>query len=97
MKKILLFTTLILLPFVLCIPSIRTQFIHITAKEMLIMSVIGIILALHFTFWITSLNYTSVASSVILVTSHPILVAPLSFFLLKEHISKISSSKNMKV
>ena len=54
------------------------------------MTGIGIILALHFTFWVTSLQFTSVASSVILVTSHPVLVAPLSYFFLKERISKIN-------
>ena len=52
------------------------------------MIIIGIILAFHFMFWISSLQYTSVASSVILVTSHPILVAPLSYMFLKENISK---------
>ena len=86
----LLFTTLILVPFILFIPSIRKQIKQITTKEILIMSFIGVILALHFTFWVTSLEYITVASSVILVTSHPILVAPLSYFLLKEKISKIN-------
>ncbi len=86
----LLFTTLLLVPFVIFIPKIRMEISKITKKEFLIMITIGIILALHFTFWITSLQYTTVASSVILVTAHPILVAPLSFYLLKEHVSKVN-------
>ncbi len=34
----------------------------------------GLFLGFHFAFWIASLKYTSVASSVVLVTSHPVLV-----------------------
>lgn len=86
----LLFTTLLLLPLLLFIPRIRKQIAMITQKEYIIMILIGIILALHFTFWVTSLRYTSVASSVILVTSHPVLVAPLSYVFLQEKISKIN-------
>jgi drug/metabolite transporter (DMT)-like permease len=55
------------------------------------MVVIGIILATHFSLWITSLKMTSVASSVILVTAHPVLVAPVSFFLLKEKLSWVNA------
>lgn len=86
----LLFTTLLLLPLLLFSPRIRKQIAMITQKEYIIMILIGIILALHFTFWVTSLRYTSVASSVILVTSHPVLVAPLSYVFLQEKISKIN-------
>jgi drug/metabolite transporter (DMT)-like permease len=49
---------------------------------------IGFILAIHFSLWITSLKLTSVSSSVILVTAHPILVGPLSYYLLKEPLSR---------
>jgi drug/metabolite transporter (DMT)-like permease len=51
---------------------------------------IGIILAAHFSLWITSLTLTSVSSSVILVTAHPILVGPLSHFFFKERLSTIN-------
>lgn len=44
----------------------------------------GIFLALHFILWITSLKYTSVASSVVLVTTNPIFVGIFSYFFLKE-------------
>ncbi|MBE3590757.1 MAG: DMT family transporter [Firmicutes bacterium] len=37
----------------------------------------GVFLALHFAVWIASLAYTTVASSVVLVTSHPLFVAAL--------------------
>ncbi|NIP34860.1 MAG: EamA family transporter, partial [Thermoplasmata archaeon] len=39
-----------------------------------IMVGIGAVLATHFSLWIASLELTSVASSVVLVTAHPILV-----------------------
>jgi len=55
------------------------------------MIVIGIILAAHFALWISSLKMTSVASSVILVTAHPMLVAPVSFYFLKERLSWINA------
>lgn len=47
----------------------------------------GICLALHFIFWISSLEFTSVASSVVLVTTNPIFVALGSHFLLREPIT----------
>ena len=48
----------------------------------------GAFLAAHFAFWITSLDHTSVASSTVLVTAHPIIVALLSFWLFRERITQ---------
>jgi drug/metabolite transporter (DMT)-like permease len=48
----------------------------------------GVFLALHFATWITSLEYTSVASSVVLVTTTPLWVALLSPLTLRETISR---------
>lgn len=47
----------------------------------------GLFLALHFAFWITSLGYTSVASSVVLVTTAPLFVAPISHWLTGDRVS----------
>ncbi len=47
----------------------------------------GFFLALHFATWISSLNYTSVASSVVLVNTHPIMVFIISSIILKERHS----------
>ncbi len=44
----------------------------------------GLFLSLHFAFWIASLQYTSVASSVVLVTTHPIFVGIGGWIFLKE-------------
>jgi drug/metabolite transporter (DMT)-like permease len=54
------------------------------------MIIIGITLAIHFSLWITSLKLTSIASSVILVAVHPIIVGPVSHFVLKEKLSIIN-------
>ena len=48
----------------------------------------GLFLAFHFGAWITSLEYTSVASSVVLVTTTPLWVAILSPLVLKERIRR---------
>jgi drug/metabolite transporter (DMT)-like permease len=48
----------------------------------------GIFLAVHFAAWISSLEYTSVASSVVFVSTGPLWVALLSPILLKEHLAR---------
>jgi len=48
----------------------------------------GFFLAIHFATWITSLEYTSVASSVVLVSTTPLWVALLSPLTLKEPITR---------
>ena len=48
----------------------------------------GLFLAMHFYAWITSLEYTSIASSVVLVTTTPIWVAILSPVVLKESVTR---------
>jgi drug/metabolite transporter (DMT)-like permease len=59
-----------------------------TRTEILLGVASGIFLAAHFATWITSLEYTSVASSVVFVGTGPLWVALLSPMLLKEHISR---------
>jgi drug/metabolite transporter (DMT)-like permease len=49
----------------------------------------GFFLALHFATWITSLEYTSVASSVVLVSTTPLWVALLSPFTLREPVRRV--------
>ncbi len=84
----LLFTTLLLLPVFLFYPRYRKELRLLSRKSIIFMVLIGFILAIHFSLWITSLKLTSVSSSVILVTAHPILVGPLSHYLLNESLSK---------
>jgi drug/metabolite transporter (DMT)-like permease len=53
-------------------------------KDMLIAALSGLFLSAHFIFWIASIKYTSIPSSVTLVATSPIFVAFFSFFVLKE-------------
>jgi drug/metabolite transporter (DMT)-like permease len=62
-------------------------FSFLPQKDFLLCLLAGIFLCFHFAFWITSLKYTSVASSIILVTTNPIFVALASTFFLREKIS----------
>jgi drug/metabolite transporter (DMT)-like permease len=49
----------------------------------------GALLALHFALWVSSLQYTSVASSLALVTTSPFWVALAAFVFLREKISAL--------
>jgi drug/metabolite transporter (DMT)-like permease len=48
----------------------------------------GFALALHFATWITSLSYTSIAASTVLVTTNPIWISVFSWIWFQEKISK---------
>ncbi len=83
----LLFATLILLPFYIRSGGIR-KLRESPRKDVLTLMVVGVVLALHFASWITSLSLTSVASSVIFVHADPIFVAAVSHFVFKERINR---------
>ena len=65
-------------------PALRV----VSFKEWLLGLLSGIFLAFHFATWVTSLEYTTVASSVVLVTTTPLWVALLSPLLLHERMHK---------
>jgi drug/metabolite transporter (DMT)-like permease len=88
----LFFTTLLVVPLVLFKKKTRDELSHIPLTTLLFMIIIGVVLGAHFALWITSLTMTSVASSVILVTAHPILVAPVAFILFKERLSWVNAA-----
>ncbi|MDV2989488.1 MAG: DMT family transporter [Dehalogenimonas sp.] len=50
----------------------------------------GVFLSAHFYWWITSLEYTTVASSVVLVTANPIFIGLASYLLWKEKLGRRS-------
>lgn len=50
----------------------------------------GLFLGFHFIFWIASLKYTSVASSVVIVSTNPIFVGLGSYLLLKERVATLT-------
>jgi len=83
----LTFATLILLPFYVHSGGVR-RLLRSSGREVLNLVGVGVVLALHFASWITSLSFTSVASSVIFVHIDPIFVAAISHFVFKERISR---------
>ena len=50
----------------------------------------GVALGAHFGFWVSSLDYTSVAASVVLVCSQPVFVAILAYLIFGERTSALS-------
>ncbi len=73
---------LILFPF--CLPRLKQDLPRLDRRTIFLVSLSGLFLAFHFAFWVTSLEYTSVTSSVVLVTTAPLWVALLSPLVLKE-------------
>jgi len=63
----------ILLPFAAALRS--TELRRLTHLQMTVVLVSGVFLAIHFATWVSSLALTSVAASVVLVTSAPIFTA----------------------
>ncbi|MBN1955790.1 MAG: DMT family transporter [Anaerolineae bacterium] len=74
--------SLILAPFAL---ALRWRELgSLTGREWLLAVGSGVLLAIHFASWISSLALTSVAASVALVSTNPLFVGLLSYLLLKE-------------
>ena len=82
----LTFATLLLAP--LALSHHWDEIKRLTRTEWLLAVSSGIFLAVHFATWISSLEFTSVASSVVFVSTGPLWVALLSPMLLKEHVSR---------
>jgi drug/metabolite transporter (DMT)-like permease len=82
----LLLATIVLAPFVLA--HNQGDFRTLSRGERLLAFLSGLFLAVHFATWITSLEYTTVSSSVVLVSTSPLWVAILSPLLLKEPLTR---------
>jgi drug/metabolite transporter (DMT)-like permease len=77
---------LITLTYKKTLPSLK----QLSGWDSLLLLLSSFFLALHFALWITSLEYTSIASSVILVTCHPAFVAAISYFLWREVLNRLT-------
>ncbi len=82
----LTFATLLLAP--IALTRYRGEIKSIRRNQILLGAASGLFLALHFATWISSLEYTSVASSVVFVTTGPLWVALLSPMLLNEKLTR---------
>jgi drug/metabolite transporter (DMT)-like permease len=80
----LLLATLFLAP--VAWPRLRREAHLLGRREALALMGSGLALALHFSAWLYSLSLTTVASSVILVSTNPIFVGLASHFLLRERV-----------
>jgi drug/metabolite transporter (DMT)-like permease len=78
--------TLVLAP--LALLRWKAELQALASRELVPALLSGFFLAVHFATWITSLEYTSVASSVVFVSTTPLWVALLSPFTLKEPITR---------
>ncbi|MFH1032483.1 MAG: DMT family transporter [Chloroflexota bacterium] len=65
----------------------RKELIHLSRRNIMLALFSGVFLALHFGFWIASLSYTSVTTSVVMVTVSPIFVGLASYILFQEKLT----------
>jgi drug/metabolite transporter (DMT)-like permease len=71
-------------------PRLRSEVPRLAASHLRLALLSGACLALHFWSWISSLAYTSVASSTVLVTTNPVWVGLASLLLLRERLPAAS-------
>lgn len=81
----LFFSVLIMLPIFLL--KYVTELRNITGRDWIFSVVAGVFLAFHFILWFESLNYTSVASSTVLVTLQPLFAFVGTYIFFKEKFS----------
>ena len=66
----------------------RAEYRCLTRLDAWLLVFSGVFLALHFATWISSLEYTSIASSTVLVSTSPLFVAVASWLLLREKVGR---------
>jgi drug/metabolite transporter (DMT)-like permease len=82
------FAAVMLLPFLLVNKENRQELRLLSKKKWGLGILSGIFLAAHYVLWFESLNYTSVASSTVIVTLQPLFSIVGGYFLFKERFSK---------
>ncbi|MBO1005452.1 DMT family transporter [Pseudogracilibacillus auburnensis] len=81
----LFFAVLMMAPYIVL--KYKQELRSIMKRDWILATLSGIFLALHFILWFESLNYTSVASSVVLVTLQPIFAFIGTYFFFGERFS----------
>lgn len=81
----LFFAVLMMAPYIFL--KYKQELRSIMKRDWILATLSGIFLALHFILWFESLNYTSVASSVVLVTLQPIFAFIGTYFFFGERFS----------
>jgi drug/metabolite transporter (DMT)-like permease len=78
--------SVVLAPF--AITRARDEWRALSRRDLTLAILSGIFLALHFAFWISSLDYTSVMSSVVFVSTNPLFVGLASVLVLRESLTR---------
>lgn len=82
------FAAVILLPFLLFYKKNLKELAELTGKQWGFGLLSGVFLAAHYGLWFASLDYTSVASSTVIVTLQPLFSVAGGYFIFKEHFTK---------
>lgn len=88
----LLFTSIILFPFLIFKKEHREELKKLSKKQWELGVLSGLLLAVHYVLWFESLNYTSVASSTVIVCLQPLFALIGGFFIFKEKYSNLALS-----
>ncbi len=72
------------------LPKVRKTFAILTRRQIFLLFASGIVLGLHFAFWVTSLFYTTISNSTILVATQPIFILVMEALFLKDKIASRS-------
>lgn len=83
----LLFATLILLPFALASRGTRDSLTGLRGRDLWLLILSGLFLALHFLSWIASLSFTAITSSIVFVTTSPVFIELYSVVVRREKTS----------
>lgn len=86
----LTFTTLTLLPLLVINKNVRKELFSVTRRQLFLGLISGMFLALHYVLWFESLNYTTVASSTVIVTLQPIFSVVGCYYLFNERLNRSS-------
>lgn len=88
----LLFTTLVLMPTLILKKENRNELKKLNFKQLGMGVLSGFLLSVHYVLWFESLNYTSVASSTVIVCLQPLFALIGGYFIFKEKYSKLALS-----
>lgn len=84
----LLFAMIVLLPFFLMKKEYVQALLSLSKKQWAIGIISGLFLSIHYVLWFESLQYTSVASSTVIVTLQPLFAFIGSYILYRENLNK---------
>lgn len=82
----LTFASLLLAP--VAVSRSRQEWRQLARTDVALAVLSGVLLAFHFAFWISSLDYTSVMSSIVFVSTNPLFVALASLVLFRESLRR---------